>query len=452
MSDKNKKTLILPIEIKVRELNSKILLSLFCAKLGMRTYIGNKNSIYQLLKKIQSGIYFYKSGTYTHEIIDLKKTLSHFVVLDEEIGPAVIYFDLYMKLRVFPESLPMIDLFYAFGSKDFEAQKRAYGTDIKNIITGWPRIDLWRPEFSGIYAEKVADIKAKYGNYIFFPSNFTINTEASKKQSYRDVAERDLNEETRDFLLKSIERSSLAYQDYVKLIKSVALARPKMNFLVRPHPSDDHSQWRKNLSNLPNVKVVYEGDITPWLYGAQAVIHYGCTTAIQAGMNGIPIMSYKPAEGKFGEALPYTISHKAYTEIEVLDFLDSLGQKIKEDIKGNVNDILKDEIDSLEGEFASSKIATTLSNIGTPKVPPINFSSGENVYLYSRQFVSKTKLKLKEIFFKPKIKRPPKVKNGITREEVYSFIEKLAPIVGIPLSSIHCVQKTKDLIEIEIRN
>ena len=47
----NKITIYLPIEIKVRELNSHVLLSKFASKLGMRIYIGSKDAIKRLLKK-----------------------------------------------------------------------------------------------------------------------------------------------------------------------------------------------------------------------------------------------------------------------------------------------------------------------------------------------------------------------------------------------------------------
>ena len=56
----------IPIEIIPRELDSKILFSLFAAKSGYRIYMGTKKSINHILKKKQklgnkSGIFFCKS-------------------------------------------------------------------------------------------------------------------------------------------------------------------------------------------------------------------------------------------------------------------------------------------------------------------------------------------------------------------------------------------------------
>ena len=55
----------LPLEILPRELNSKILLSLYAAKHGFRVYLGSKKSIFSLLKNkkeknSRAGIFFYK--------------------------------------------------------------------------------------------------------------------------------------------------------------------------------------------------------------------------------------------------------------------------------------------------------------------------------------------------------------------------------------------------------
>ena len=47
----NKKTIYLPIEIKVRELTSFILLSLFAVEKNYRIYLGSKPAIRELIEK-----------------------------------------------------------------------------------------------------------------------------------------------------------------------------------------------------------------------------------------------------------------------------------------------------------------------------------------------------------------------------------------------------------------
>ena len=71
----NKVTIYLPVEIKGRELKSHIILSKFAAKLGMRTYIGSKPAIFRLVKKkkTKAGVFVYKAGLKTSELLNLNK-------------------------------------------------------------------------------------------------------------------------------------------------------------------------------------------------------------------------------------------------------------------------------------------------------------------------------------------------------------------------------------------
>ena len=56
--------LYIPIEHKVRELNSKIFFLLFALKKNFRCYIGNKEDIERVIKfkKDKNGIFFFKGG------------------------------------------------------------------------------------------------------------------------------------------------------------------------------------------------------------------------------------------------------------------------------------------------------------------------------------------------------------------------------------------------------
>ena len=54
----NKKTIYLPIEIKVRELTSFILLSLFAVEKNYRIYLGSKPAIRELIEKKKKNLEF----------------------------------------------------------------------------------------------------------------------------------------------------------------------------------------------------------------------------------------------------------------------------------------------------------------------------------------------------------------------------------------------------------
>ena len=206
----NKVTIYIPIEIKVRELNSHILLSKFASESGMRIYIGSKNSIKRLLKRKnnKAGIFIYKGGMEIPELLEIKEKIQKFIILDQEISPSTLDFKKEMRLRVWPGSEKYIDNYYSIGRLAYEAGVDVFKNSSLNIIkTGWPRIDLLRSEFKFLYKKKVEKIKKQYGNFILFSSDFGYNSikkkndfhtwmKNSKWENVQNVIEHEMNEAT----------------------------------------------------------------------------------------------------------------------------------------------------------------------------------------------------------------------------------------------------------------
>lgn len=97
-------TLYLPIEIKPREFKAKVLLALVAANRGFRVYLGTKASINRLVnrKAEKGGIYFYKGGKHDLALRKIKSVSDYFVVLDEELGPAVQDLEYAYRRRIYP--------------------------------------------------------------------------------------------------------------------------------------------------------------------------------------------------------------------------------------------------------------------------------------------------------------------------------------------------------------
>ena len=110
----NKITIYLPIEIKVRELNSHVLLSKFASKLGMRIYIGSKDAIKRLLKKKndKAGAIIVKGGMEMSKLLEIKEKIQKFIILDQEISPSTVDYKKEIRSRVWPGSEKYIDNYY----------------------------------------------------------------------------------------------------------------------------------------------------------------------------------------------------------------------------------------------------------------------------------------------------------------------------------------------------
>jgi hypothetical protein len=78
----------------------------------------------------------------------------------------------------------------------------------------------------------------------------------------------------------------------VSLINHISLEFPYKTIILRPHPSEDNSYYKNIFQDIDNVKVVYEGSVTPWILACSVLIHNGCTTSIEASLAKKPVINY----------------------------------------------------------------------------------------------------------------------------------------------------------------
>ena len=321
-----KKHLYLPIEFKYREFNSKILLAFFAIKAGFRVYIGSSQSIFKLtkFKNQKGGIFFFKGGLELDRVIDLKKKCDQFVILDEELGTEKKNYAKLARKRIWPGTEKFIDRYYVIGKYGYEASNNVF-PEMQNSIkcTGWPRVDLWKKENEFLFKKETDLIKKKYGSFILFSSDFgPISREYidsllkeyknTKWKSFRDeysVVEKWANETFQEF-----NKLYGILKDYDK-IEGLPL------IIIRPHPGEDIDTWLKLSKDLKNIKVVYEGEITPWINASSGVLHRGCAVAIQAQMRGLPVGHFVSENEKLTET-PYKISQHLFTLDDIVQFCE----------------------------------------------------------------------------------------------------------------------------------
>jgi hypothetical protein len=108
---------------------------------------------------------------------------------------------------------------------------------------------------------------------------------------------------------------------YVELVHKLAAERPDVTFVLRPHPTDDVTYFEAVFGGVPNIKVVREGTVAPWLLACRAMIHDGCTTGIEAHLFGRPVINYVPfPEGGGREIyLPNIVGERCTTEEQAIN-------------------------------------------------------------------------------------------------------------------------------------
>lgn len=310
-----KPTIYLPVEIKARELKAKVLLATVAAQHGFRTYLGTKSAINNLiqLKEAKAGIFLYKGGMPAEAIDRFKRKVDFFAVLDEEMGPALRNLDHSYKGRIYPGTETMVDKLFLIGESHLKALQRVRPKLVeKAIVTGWPRVDLWRSEFRHSFSKDIAQIRKKFGNYLLFASDFGINTKKRKDLEKRNLFASQYTGDTLDYLLNEIDDTYVDFNEFVKCIRKYD---GDLNFppvIVRPHPSEDINAWKNALNGLRKTRVIFKGEISPWLYASSGLLHRGCTTAVQAYFSGIPSIYILGgnSEPKI-ETLTYSLSYIA---------------------------------------------------------------------------------------------------------------------------------------------
>jgi len=355
-----KPVILLSIETKARELPGKVLLSCFLAEKGFKVVLTNYRKIPFALK---TNAWLYIDRNSFAPRMSFFRRLKFFgfklVCIDEEgiiWRKPVLY-----KSRIHVKTNGYVDIYFTWGKKQTELIKEV-SSSIDTAITGNPRVDLLRPELTELYKTRADSIKTKYGDYILFVSNFATNNSFYSKDKGIALVDFLINEMRRHGLLNSIEdeqdfkdffeNREKVFQKIVELLKNVSKKFPDKTIIIRPHPSENHDTWKILMKDCPNVRVVYEGELTPWIIAAKAIIHNSCTTGVESALLNLKAIAYVPVdEPEFEAELPNRVSAAVSTEKEVFELIDT------SPIKQPVPAILEEYISSITGPFACEKIA-----------------------------------------------------------------------------------------------
>lgn len=317
--------LLLPVEVKTRAFESRLFLGAHAVAAGWNVVIGRKSALNSALGSLPRGLYFDKCI----QAASLPKTQyakalgNVYAALDEEGlvhegGSAT-----YPKRRMTTETLAETVRFCAWGDAQAEVVRAARpALADRVVVTGNPRVDLWRPEMHGLHRAQVERIRETVGQFVFFPSNFANVVGADGRRlteqfghvsgHYADPAERRRFEGYLDLRREILDRLEVA-------LPRLASELPEGHRLViRPHPAEDHEFWMRVIDGHPAMELHYEGTITPWLLAAEAIVHSNCTSGVEASVAGVPCIAYSPVDDSQFPMLPNQISRVVDSDDELV--------------------------------------------------------------------------------------------------------------------------------------
>lgn len=360
--------LLLPIETKVREFHAKTLLATVAAARGFDVLLGEQNAILAQLPRLPRGIYIDKSVARTKRanFRRLKALGSHVAAWCEE---GLVYFsrEAYLRDRIDLEALGEVDRFFAWGHVQADdVQSKAPALDGRIVISGNPRLDLLRSEFRALFRRDVERLRRVHGRLILVNTNFgRFNHYLGTDAAIHLLRARGLITSAEDerYHRQWSAFAGTLFESFAAVLPELARALPDHTIVLRPHPSENHQTWRDRLKDAPQVRVIHEGSVVPWLMAADAVMHNSCMTGLEAYLLDVPAVCYRPATSEAFEArLPNAVSHHAFTPEELVAHLSALstGHTGPPETAGAE---ARRHIAALDGELAAERVVTALSEV-----------------------------------------------------------------------------------------
>ncbi len=363
----NNPLLIIPVETKVRELDAKLLLSLIAASKGMEVVIGGRREVEYLIDVLDKGVYFDKSIAKPKQqwFKRCQNKGYQLVALDEE---GLVYFDaqIYKELRVFRPCMEKVGLFFAWGQDQASIMAPELGDLAERVkLTGNPRFDLLTPRFLPLYQEDVEEINDKYGRILLINTNFGfINRPISKKDRQKFFSQFPLYQKRPYFFENWMQEQQKVMDSFVEVLPALRKRYPEHSIVIRPHPSESLEPWEELCSKHQGMYTNREGGVIPWILGSDIVIHWNCTTAIEAFLLGVPATAYrKSCSGQYTQPLPNGVSFHAINEEELFEQIDkAVVQKLVPEEAELVRrkKLVKHHIHSFDGSLASEAIVDYL--------------------------------------------------------------------------------------------
>lgn len=424
----------LPVEIKVRELEARVLTACIAVQYGYGVLMGRNG--FNTDGKYPKGIYFDKCIS-SYKVDNIKQQT-------EELGNKVVSLDIeglvyqtrdrFLRIRTSQETVDMSSLIFTWGKEQYDMFNERYSVPDKLVVTGSPTADLWQEKMRFLYQDKADQIKEKYGDFILIPSNFSTVINANGDDFLLKHFKNNglvTNREEEKELYDSIHFYKSIFTDFIKIIPIIANENKNINVIIRPHPGDDMSFWDKFAKTCPeNVKVVYEGNVTPWILASKVLVHNNCSTGIEAFAMNKPVVAYVPHRDKrFEQNIPNTISQTAKTTEKLLELINL---NISE--PGLGREELKKEIFNRYIEnndvFSSERMIRALERL---EVPSFDFSLPYYGVLKSTRIAArKAKRRAKDFFglnnfsYSYRMQKNP----GISEKEVFCLIKKYQSGLG----------------------
>jgi surface carbohydrate biosynthesis protein len=282
---------------------------------------------------LHPGIFHTKSLTPGEKKLSLHQRMIDYGFLitsiDEEGGLVDYGYEKFANRRYSKKSIYQSSAVFSWGVDDFDSLNKFYPKYSSKIFkTGSPRADLWKNFFLDYWE---APKKKPKKPYLLVSSNMGL---ANNKKSFEMILEQHNNSGyyKRDPKMSVwhaglFEEENRMIISFVNAIKYLADKNPDYDVVLRPHPVENIEIWKSYLANTPNVHVIQEGPISSWVNHAFAVMHNGCTTALEAIVSKKPLITFIPFKQKYERKLANNLGYQVRTNEELYKIVNNIFYK-----------------------------------------------------------------------------------------------------------------------------
>ena len=441
--------MVIPIEILARELDGKLLLASCAKERGWNVIIGGMAAVEETVPHLPPFVYFAKSARSTNaKLFAWLKQLGHeVVVLDEE---SLVRHDNIFLMKHERDALKNVDLLLTWGEDSREMWLRSgMMDDLHAEAVGNPRIDMLAPQLRAYHQRDIDSIQSRYGDFVLFNSNFAMVNHRITGGTRFNLAQWTAGGKAEKDSVEYLAHKRIVFERFCLLIPKLAAAIAPRNLVIRPHPAEDHAPWNEAVAGCANAHVVFEGSVVPWIAAARVLIHNGCTSAVEAAIEGTPVLTYRPVtSSRYDNPLPNGVGIECFTDDHLLATAGKVLAGGDVPLSAEQMALLHRHIDFVENALSSDGILDALERtaIGFAAKPKLPFHKWLKIYLHhQRQLLPRRIKKLshghrRNAYNKHKF-------SGLTEDTVNARIDLLRKVLS-RFHGINAHEIGKNLIEL----
>jgi surface carbohydrate biosynthesis protein len=371
MKRQRRDSLIVPVETLNREFDGKLLLALIAAEKGWRAILGGQTPLHHALPLLPRSLYFAKSArSQNSKLFQIMREMGFGIVAQDEEA-LVRQSDEIYAYKHDHGAFANISALFAWGQENVEVWNHMLpGNTLPILPFGNPRADMMRADLRAYHKPEMDAIRERFGEFVLLNTNFAAVNHFIAGETRFQLSKRTPKEQFERMRNGVVGHKQQLFDRFKVLVPSLARAvHPKL-LVIRPHPSESQLAWDEVATSEPNIRVVHEGSVIPWLAAAAVVLQNGCTSAVEAAAIGTPIVSYRPVvSDEFDPPLPNQISINCFDDASTIATIKAILDGTAIEPRRNAQ-LLDHYVAALHGPLSTERIVDFLTKLEPEKISP----------------------------------------------------------------------------------